>query len=71
MSKIRTKEFFILSNGKTVKVGKYEYLVHLLDSINDLQYEFESVDIDDGDLLEEEIDQINSLINQLYGVSEK
>jgi hypothetical protein len=61
----------ILRNGQTVNVSKCEYLLHLLDSINSLQYEFENIEIEEGELSEEELSEINSSIEQLYGVSEK
>jgi hypothetical protein len=61
----------ILRNGKIVDISKYGYLLHLLDSINSLQYEFENIKIEEGELSEDELMEINSLVQQLDGVSEK
>jgi hypothetical protein len=63
--------FNILRNGQIVDVSKYEYLIHLLDLINSHQYEFENIEIEEGELSEDEIVEINSLVQQLDGVSEK
>jgi hypothetical protein len=61
----------ILRNGKIVDISKYGYLLHLLDSINSFQYEFENIKIEEGELSEDELMEINSLVQQLDGVSEK
>jgi len=61
----------ILRNGKMVDISKYGYLLHLLDSINSFQYEFENIKIEEGELSEDELMEINSLVQQLDGVSEK